>query len=257
MNTIRAFVPILAIPLTLIAWAFGFRRRIVSHNLEIMEWTKTPWLRFQLCLHAARDLSEFALGYKSPPSVHSRSLKYLEEMRRGPSLLLTAHFHNWEKLGADLRTLGVPLLAAAMPLRNHWANRLLVRWRKRWDLTVVTDHVSRTALTHLTGRGCFAFLWDQDSPGSDTHGQFHGIPVRMNPIPEFLLSKVFCPVYFGVLLPGCVIRLIPLARTGDHPISSLQRRYHRVLESLVGKYPEYWYGFFHARFKNSTRYPGR
>ena len=136
MDAIRAFVPILAVPLTLMAWAFGFRRRVLSHNLEIMGWPKTPWFRVQLCLHAARDLSEFASGFKSPPSVHPRSLKFLDEMRRGPSLLLTAHFHNWERLGADLRSLGVPLLAAAMPLRNPWANRLLGhpalgRWRRR------------------------------------------------------------------------------------------------------------------------------
>jgi lauroyl/myristoyl acyltransferase len=178
-------------------------------------------------------------------------------MRRGPSLLLTAHFHNWERLGSDLRTLGVPLLAAAMPLRNPWANRLLVKWRRRWDLTVVTERVSRTGLTHVRGNGCFAFLWDQDSPGSKERGRFHGVPVRMNPVPEFLRTTVDCPVFFGVLLPDGRMRLIRLMGDGNRNRVSLQGRYHRVLETLVRKHPEYWYGFFHARFKDSTRYPGR
>ena len=39
-------------------------------------------------------------------------------MRENPSLLLTAHFHNWEFLGSFLHRKRVPLLAAARA-RGH------------------------------------------------------------------------------------------------------------------------------------------
>jgi KDO2-lipid IV(A) lauroyltransferase len=178
-------------------------------------------------------------------------------MISGPSLLLTAHFHNWEILGGALRRLGVPLLASAKPLRNARADFLLRRLRQRLGLPVTSSGWPRAALRHLDSGGCFALLWDQHSPDSDSAGRFFGRPVLLNPLPVFLLRHRACPVYFGVLLPGGTLRLVPLLREiGGDWEQRLARRYHRVLETLIRRHPHHWYGFFHARFKNLGPYPG-
>lgn len=177
-------------------------------------------------------------------------------MRKGPSILLTAHFHNWEWLGSALQREGVPILAAAKPLRAAWAEQWRLRLRTRIGVPTVSGAVPRVAIRHLERGGCFAFLWDQYAPGSEYYGEFFNVTARMNPLPLFLLAHCPCPVYFGVLLPGGNVRLLSLlSRFEENRGEKLIRRYHRVLEILVHARPEFWYGFFHARFKNIAFYP--
>jgi lauroyl/myristoyl acyltransferase len=238
-------------------WASGFRRRVIRRNLQLMRWRRDPFLRWRLTFHAARDLT--ALFLTSPPRyrIHPRSRMNLAAMRKGPSILLTAHFHNWEWLGSALRREGVPILAAAKPLRAAWAEQWLLHLRARIGVPTVSGAVPRAAIRHLKLGGCFAFLWDQHAPGSEYSGEFFDTPARMNPLPLFLLARCPCPVYFGILLPGGNVRLLSLlSRFEEYREEQLIRRYHRVLEILVRARPEFWYGFFHARFKNIAFYPG-
>ena len=235
----------------------GFRNRVVKRNLELMKWRGGFLLRWKLDFNALRDLTALFLGAAPKTLPDSRTKIRLQEMRDGPCMLLTAHFHNWEQLGSLLRHEGVSLLAAARPLKNAWAERLLSRMRARIEVSTVSQSVPRAALKHLDAGGCFALLWDQHAPGPECSDFFFGLPVQMNPLPIFILNHRPCPVYFGVLLPKGGLRLIPLlTRFEANAERKLMRRYHRVLETLVRAHPELWYGFYHARFKNIASYPG-
>ncbi len=214
-------------------------------------------LRWRLCFHASRDLIALILNSGKTPAISTRDKMRLDEMKAGPSLLLTAHFHNWEFLGRELRRQGIALLAAAKPMYSARAEKILQGLRRRAGVPTVSGNVPRTGLKHLQQGGCFALLWDQHAPQSESIGNFFGHPVQMNPLPEFLLGHRPCPVYFGVLLPGNHLRLMPLLSTFEgNWETKLTQRYHRVLEILIRKHPEYYYGFFHARFKNAAIYPG-
>ena len=236
----------------------GFKRRVVRVNLVYAGFKNVRTFRFRLCRAAAGAFLAFLFGPSEPSPLDEKSLRHLQAMRRGPSLLLTAHFHNWEKLGESLGVYGVPVLAAAQPLRRSWANRVLIRARRRLGISPVSDSVPRKALRHLRDEGCFVFLWDQHSPDSRQEGVFLGRSVRVNPLPIFLMRHEPVPVFFGALDPIRGLRLIPLMHgwNGDWE-KRLIRRYHRLLEVLVRRHPEYWYGFFHRRFKNSAVYLAR
>jgi lauroyl/myristoyl acyltransferase len=215
-----------------------------------------PDFHRRLCRAAAADFWAFVLG---PPRahLHPAAAGRLEAMRRGPSLLLTAHFHDWERLGRELKLRGVPLLAAALPFQNRLADAALRGLRRLRGVPAAGRGLPRLALRHLRGGGCFAQLWDQHAPGSDFRGRFYGLPVRMNPLPLFALRHNPCPVVFGAILPGGPLRLVPLLSDfRDGWEGKLIRRYHRVLECLVRAHPDRWYGFFHARFKDCVDYPG-
>jgi len=242
----------------------GTRHNVLRRNLALMGRSQRfpraattllfPW---KLGFYLANDLFSFVFGRFSSPRMSSRSRRHLETLRAGPSLLLCAHFHNWERQAASLRVAGVNLLGAARPLRAPWADRLLRQVRRRHGIAVVTHAVPRAALRHLRAGGCFGLLWDQHAPGSPHEGRLFEAPAALNPLPFFLLERRPCPVYFGILLPGGESRLIPLLSRfeGDWP-RRLERRYHRVLETLIRRRPEYWYGFLHARFKALGKYPG-
>ncbi len=247
--------------LAFMLWASGFRRRVIDRNLAYIGGNigGNARLRFRwrLCFAASRDFLALLSGAIPRTAPPARSATLLETMKTGPSLLLTAHFHNWEALAGALRSRGVPLLGAARPLRNPWAENFLRFLRRRLGVPVVSEKWALAGLRHLGQSRCFGLLWDQHSPASEFTGRFFGHTVLLNPLPFFLLRHHPCPVFFGVFLPGGNLRLIRILPEIEGAWErKLIRRYHRVLETLIRMHPQFWYGFFHARFKNIAPYPG-
>lgn len=277
----------LAPGLALVFAVSGVRARVLRQNFAIMRWPRRrlgpfwPLLyRFRLGFHLVRALLTLVLPGGLPAArLHLRSRAHLDVLRGGPSLLLTAHFGNWEAQAAAWGRLGVNLVGAARPLRSRSAHAGLARLRAWHGIRVVTTSVPRTALRHLASPpkkrsettaspsppsaatpGCFGLLWDQHAPDSPHAGRFFGEPVSMNPLPFFLLERCPCPVHFGVLLPDGTLRLIPLLAPARMRRAGwerrLERRYHRVLETLIRRHPAHWHGMLHARFKLTRPYAG-
>jgi lauroyl/myristoyl acyltransferase len=237
----------------------GIRRSIVDRNLALTlgHPQNSLFFRWKLAFHLFQDLQSLVFGPPALPRLSTRSRVHLESLRAGPTLLLAAHFHNWEAQASALNRLGVPLLGAARLLAFSPADALLRRLRTRNRVPVVVRDVPRAALRHLRSGGCFGFLWDQHSPESTRSGTFFGCSVSLNPLPFSLLKNEPCPVYCGVWLPGNELRFILLSSRFDGDWQGrLERRYHRVLETLIRRHPQYWYGFLHARFKTLGPYPG-
>jgi lauroyl/myristoyl acyltransferase len=242
----------------------GVRRAVLDRNIALLgrspsfpRAARSPFFRLKLGFNLSRDLLTFLFCRFRAPKMTPRSRRHLQALRSGPSLLLCAHFHNWERQAASLRAAGVNLLGAARPLRARWADALLRGVRRRHGIAVATAAVPRASLRHLRAGGCFGLLWDQHAPGSPHEGRLFGVPATLDPLPFFLLERNPAPVFFGALLPGGESRLIPLLTRFDGDWRRrLERRYHRVLEILIRRHPARWYGFLHARFKVLGAYPG-
>lgn len=238
--------------------ASGIRSAVVRRNFELTGLAVPRFYRFRLGFHLVRDLLTLAGPGPLPPvRLRARSRPLVAALRDGPALLLTAHFGNWEAQAAAWRDQGVPLLGAARPLKNPAAHRLLSRVRARRGVRVVEAGVPRAALRHLDRGGWFGLLWDQHAPDAARSGRFFGVPVALDPLPEFLAARRPVPVLFGVLLPDGTLRPVLLSKRFDpERADRLARRYHRVLELLVRRHPARWYGALHARFKRVGAYPG-
>jgi hypothetical protein len=246
----------------------GIREPVIRRNFAIIGASgalKRPrFFRLRLGVALARDLLDLvAPGPLPTPRLHPRSARHAAALASGPSLLLTAHYGNWEAQAAAWRARGVPLLGAARPVRSQRVGAWVDALRARHAVSVIHAGVPRAALRHLRAGGCFGLLWDQHSPAGMQDGRigtFFGAPVALDPLPFFLLARNPCPVYFGVLLPDGVLRLIPLLDASqalkDGWEARLARRYHRVLEALIRARPARWHGVLHARFKALGAYPG-
>ena len=248
----KVFLRLAILPLVGLLYTIGWKKSVLAGNLAQTRLSPGPLFRARLYSHALLDLARLFFGrYESPLQIRAADAPKLKKLKSSSSLFLTAHFHNWELMGSWLTRQGVPLLSAARPLARPWAQSLIDTLRLRLSMNVIYRDIPRGALRHLAAGGCFALLWDQRVSRSDTAAPLFGIPVRLDPLPGFLLRHLDVPVIFGAFMPGGRIRLLELHRPRNPTPSStdkVARRYHRVLETLVRKHPSYWYGLAHRRF---------
>ncbi len=253
----RLYLEVFSSFLALFFFLFGWKAPIIRTNLIRTGFHDSLAFRWKLFRHMAQDLLRFLGGFygQSLSLRPSDALKYKDLQTQG-GLLLVGHFHNWELLGSWLRKGGMPLIACAKPLANRHANTLLNLARKRIQLPTLTRDWPRGVMKALRAGKVVAFLWDQRPEKGDSglFSQFLGQSVEMNRLPAFLTEKEVLTVYFGVLLPGGEVRLVALGH-GPLEKSRLARRYNRILEILVSRHPDYWYGWAHRRFAPTQHNP--
>jgi KDO2-lipid IV(A) lauroyltransferase len=149
--------------LILLRW----KRRIIFANLRHCHFPNPETLYPRIIAHICR---EFVLVMANrnpfPQHITARAQSLLPELRRG-GILLTAHYGNWEWMGPWLRSLGIPLVASYLPLKNPLANRILKFLRNR-NGSYTEDFQGRIfRIRSLLQKGSlFTFLADQDFRGS-------------------------------------------------------------------------------------------
>lgn len=238
----------------------GWKRPLIRENALRMGLAYSTVFRARFCFHVALDFLRLIRGvYEPGVRIRPQDTPKLKNLKSTASIFLTGHFHHWERMGAWLTSQGVPLLSAARPLAQDWAQAWLHGLRIQMGMKVIYRNIPRGALKHLVQDGCFGLLWDQRVNRSEVQASFFGAILPVDPLPAFLLRHHPVPVYFGCLLPDGQLRLIQLAGTSlSSPPSSLSldrlaRRYHRVLEFLIQRQPTWWYGLAHRRFKDAPR----
>lgn len=251
----KLYLGLLAFPLITGLIVVGWKRDKLRLNSELCGIPYSFRFRLRFYRSLVLDLLQFFHGrYAGELRMRSRDEKKWRRLGTGPGLFLTAHFHNWELLGAWMTRQGIPLLSGARPLANAWSQALLIRLRRRLRMKVVFQNLPRSALRHLQSGQCFALLWDQRVERSNTRAPLFGHNLLLDPLPEFLDRHASAPAYFGVLLPDGTLRVLQLLGSMSSPSPSsnrtLARRYHRVLELLVRTHPSSWYGLAHGRFQN-------
>lgn len=264
----------LSIPMILILLILRWKKSRIVTNARLCKLEPSLLFRIRFYQGACFDFLKLLHGnYGRTILARPRDESKLRTLKSSPSLLLSAHFHNWELMGSWLTIVrGIPLLSAAQPLKHPASQFGLEQIRKRTQVPVISRNIPRSALRHLESGKTFGILWDQFSNRGETLAPLFGHLLRMDPLPPFLMLKSRAPVFVGALLPNGHFRIVQIYR-GDwnrYPISDpgsvgrqslnrasadrLARRYHKVLEILIRANPWCWYGLAHRRFKDQVSY---
>lgn len=239
------------------------RENLLRSDLAIPR-GRIPGLVRRIFRHQAANLVEFLrlpllTRERLPGIVSFRGLEHFDRaLARGRgAVLLTAHFGNWEYLGAALSLAGYPLRSM---VRNQ-GKRLdeAVNGLRALSGNVLFDRnrSGRKILRALQENAIVGVLADQHSDNAGVRVDFLGRPCMATSAPVAFALKSGAP-----LIPAFDLRLsferhevivlppIGLERTGDRErdLAVGTRRAQKVIETMVRRHPEQWF-WFHRRWR--------
>jgi KDO2-lipid IV(A) lauroyltransferase len=171
---------------------------------------------------------------------------------------MTAHYGNWELLGAFVghRVGGVAYVFPAQS--NRGTDDRINETRRRLGVELIPmEQGMRRALRRLLEGGHVGMLPDQDARKLGIHVPFFGRPASTLTGPARLAIRAGCPIYFALLdrvAPGrfrgksiAWIEPIPGAEE-EAELVRITTAINAALEAAVRQRPDQWY-WIHRRWK--------
>lgn len=175
-----------------------------------------------------------------------------EALAQGRGIVfVTAHFGNWEWMGAALSLLGVPVASIVRRQPNEQHTRLLNEFRGMSGIEVFASGTNEliAAAKALKKGKLLGFLADQDAGCTGIMLDFLGQPASTPPGPAVFAKKINAPV-----VPGFIMRkpngrhllkiFPPLAYvdTGDelNDVGNFMIQVNTILETMIRDYPDEW-----------------
>lgn len=188
------------------------------------------------------------------PPICDDSEKIKELLSRGRGIVaLTAHFGNWELLGAYFAKLGVPINTIGREARNQNFHRYLAKLRERMGVTTLwrgDKNSLKEIYSVLESNGVLAALIDQDTRVKSSFVPFFGMdartPVTLVSIAKRLNSTIVSA--FIAKIDGqykIFVNEIPQEMSEEEILATFNQR----LESLIRSNPEQWV-WFHKRWRS-------
>ena len=174
------------------------------------------------------------------------------------AIILTAHFGNWELLGAKILASGYTIRGITRQLRSQRLEAIVSSYREKvgWQ-GIDRDRAVREVLRCLNRNELIAILADVDTRTRGIFVDFFGRPAY----------TPYSPVAFALktgaaILPTFIIRQsddshraiveppLPLQQSGKKEADLLvnTQRFTKVIESYIRRYPEQWI-WMHERWK--------
>lgn len=173
-------------------------------------------------------------------------------------VLLTAHYGNWEMLGASMGLVGRPMDVVVRKLDDPVAGEFVDWVRTRCGNTMVhKERAMRRLLKALSTNRLVCILLDQNVAKKEgVFVDFFGTPACTNRGPAMLAvtsGAAVVPAFIRRDGPGYVLTVRPeveLVKTGDRAADAQEntRRMTGVIEEVVRERPEQWF-WVHRRWK--------
>lgn len=186
--------------------------------------------------------------------------KVIERHKKGlPTILLSAHYGNWEYLAVVAGILlEAPIAIVVHPQSNASANEILDSYRTMFGNVLLPMHAAARPLVKLlSGGGTAAFLVDQHGhPDKDPWIDFMGRPTPTYEAPAALALRFNAPIFctFAERSPDGhyiarfeEIDMSDLSNTKED-IVELTRRHVHALEKAIHQRPELW-SWQHRRWR--------
>ena len=242
------------------------RRRIAEENIARALGDPAPRaLARRAFEQLGRSFLEFlALPAQSPESLLGRVAfegfePAFERARQGKgAIMITAHFGNWELLGAafGVKTGRIKYLLPAQT--NPWADAYLNEVRRKIGVEPVQIGFGmRSGLRALRGGAFIGMLPDQDARKIGLHVPFLGRPASTHTAPARLAIRADAPIMVALLTregPGRFRARMRRILTPDPgapesaEVERLTRLMNEAIEEGIRERPDHWY-WIHRRWK--------
>ncbi|MDB5307409.1 MAG: Phosphatidylinositol mannoside acyltransferase [Gemmataceae bacterium] len=177
-----------------------------------------------------------------------------------PTLMVTAHFGNWEMAGYMLGLVGMKTYAIARVLDNAHLERFVKRFRQGTGQTLIAKKDDFGRLTDVLGAGGkVATLADQDAGPRGVFVDFFGRPASTHkavalmaieydaPLAVFGAPRVAEPMFYAMVCED-VIDPREYADRAD-AVKAITERYTAALERMIRRHPEQYF-WLHRRWKH-------
>ncbi|HXC65631.1 MAG TPA: lysophospholipid acyltransferase family protein [bacterium] len=167
---------------------------------------------------------------------------------------MSAHFGNWEWMGAALIRRGFKVTYLIGTQSNPWVDELFNRYRAKVGIQFVRISDIRGGLKVLKAGGLVALLGDQDGDKWGTFAPFFGAQASTHSIGELLARRSGSALAFGVpvrLGPRrhhLKVDMIPAPPEGLNEVQGTAwtlARYNALLEAAIREHPEHWLWMHH------------
>jgi len=281
-RAVAALVPRLSFPLASglgrslgsLAWALDGRHRDVAvRNLAIAFPGMSEARRKQLAQRAFQQAGRTAVEMLWSPSLNDTTLAQIasfegkehldEALERGRGALLTsAHFGNWELMGAALAHLGVPISGIARRIDDPDVEDVLYRLRTGAGSRVIyKQDAVRGALRALRDGEVVAVLVDQNTLADQAaFVPFFGRQAATTRLTAQLHLRTGAPIVMMFCIPEQdryrfvfePLEVSDDASSEDAAVKQLTAAFTRQIERRVRQHPEAWL-WIHDRWR--TRPP--
>ena len=192
--------------------------------------------------------------------IRAENMHYLEEVyREGKGMiLLTAHFGNWELMGAWLTWKKYPLRVVGKSLANPRLNQLLLETRNQAGyLNIARGTETREIIRALKQGYSIGMLMDQDTRVKGVWVDFFGRKANTPVGPVLLARKFNIPIIpaFAHLEPDFTYHVecfapITVSDTGnpDKDLLDDVQKCSDIYEQIIRKHPEQWV-WMHRRWR--------
>lgn len=252
-----------------LAWRLlGRRRRIAIENIE-RSLGETPAASEALAHAAVVQLGRSFVEFLALPAHSWESLlariefvgwePILERAKEGKgAIMVTAHFGNWELLGAAFGAITGRMKYLLPEQTNLGADEYLNDVRRRLGVEPLTiGYGMRSGLRALRQGSFLGMLPDQDARGAGIHVPFFGRPASTHTGPARLAARTGSPIGVGLIErvgPGRfrarlrrVITPNPGA-TEEGEVLRLTSELTAEIEAGIRERPDHWY-WIHRRWK--------
>ncbi|MEW6411631.1 MAG: lysophospholipid acyltransferase family protein [Candidatus Zixiibacteriota bacterium] len=185
-------------------------------------------------------------------------IRQAHERRKG-GIILTAHFGNWEMLGAWVTTLGYDMDLVVGVQHNRKMHDLINGCRKEMGSGIieVTTSSMRQMYKALKANHFLGFAADQHAPARNLELDFFGRKAAVASGPAQLAIRTGCAILPLLLVREQFDRHVVIAgepiyapEGGDEQenMVHITKRYLRFWETTISKYPDQWM-WTHKRWK--------
>jgi KDO2-lipid IV(A) lauroyltransferase len=246
-----------------VARAVPLRREVALANLRAAFPERSEWERVGvyrgMCETMGMTLAEFAqFGKRNPDPVSNyfevEGAEHIGQALEGGrgALLLTAHFGNWEALGASIAEVGYPLTALGARQRNPLVEEQFSHLRRRVGMGTLVVGKSLRPILELWNQGtCLATLADQDGGKQGFFLEFLGRKASVQSGLFRLAARRGVPVVTGFAVregEGWRGKLMPPLRPEptrepeevEREALRLAAAYTAQVERLVREHPDHW-----------------